>query len=106
MRSAGQDFPPQREAGDAGPARPATQRFLDKGAPRSFALRAKERDDQDDGVEDLPEACVRAASMAVWTAKELGVPYEQVELTHPEMKEPAYLAVNPNGKVPPSSTAM
>jgi glutathione S-transferase len=40
------------------------------------------------------------ANRAVWCAKELGIPYEQIDIPHPEMKEAAFLAINPNGKVP------
>ncbi|KAF1045924.1 glutathione S-transferase family protein [Xylophilus sp.] len=38
----------------------------------------------------------------LWTAEELGIPYELVERHHagPEIKRPDYLALNPNGKVP------
>lgn len=40
------------------------------------------------------------ASRVMWCARELGVSFDQVELSHEEMKAPAYLAINPNGKVP------
>jgi glutathione S-transferase len=46
-----------------------------------------------------------AASRAVrtlWAAEELGLPYEHVKLsfTDPALKEPAFLALNPNGAIP------
>jgi len=46
-----------------------------------------------------------AASRALrtlWTAEELGLPYEHVKLsfTDPALKEPAFLALNPNGAIP------
>ena len=40
------------------------------------------------------------ASATLWCAKELGIPYEHIEIGHPATKEPAFLAINPNGKVP------
>lgn len=40
------------------------------------------------------------AAFVMWTAKELGIPIEQVAITHDEMKQPGYLAINPYGKVP------
>jgi glutathione S-transferase len=40
------------------------------------------------------------AAFVMWTAKELGVPCEQVEITHDQMKQADYLAINPYGKVP------
>jgi len=38
----------------------------------------------------------------LWTAEELGIPYELVETHHagPEVKSAQYLALNPNGQVP------
>ena len=41
----------------------------------------------------------RAARVA-WCAREIGLPFEQVELSYEQMKAPEYMAVNPNGKVP------
>ena len=38
--------------------------------------------------------------MAHWMLEELGLPYETVWLEYPAMKEGAYLAINPMGKVP------
>ena len=40
------------------------------------------------------------ASRVTWCAREIGVPYEQVELSYEQMKGPEYCAINPNGKVP------
>jgi glutathione S-transferase len=40
------------------------------------------------------------ANRSAWTAKELGIPFEQVEISHADMKAPDFLAINPNGKVP------
>jgi len=40
------------------------------------------------------------AARVTWCARELGLPYEQVEIPFDQLKQPAYLAVNPNGKVP------
>ncbi|MBS0292590.1 MAG: glutathione S-transferase family protein [Proteobacteria bacterium] len=46
-----------------------------------------------------------AASRAIrplWAAEELGLPYEHIKLHYhaPELKQPAYLSMNPNGLVP------
>jgi glutathione S-transferase len=43
-----------------------------------------------------------SATRALWALEELGVPFEKVrvDLTKGEQKKPAFLAVNPNGKVP------
>lgn len=40
------------------------------------------------------------ASRVMWCAKELGVPYEHVDLPWEDQKKPEFLAVNPNGKFP------
>jgi glutathione S-transferase len=40
------------------------------------------------------------ASRVTWCARELGLPYEQIDVPMAERKSPAYLAINPNGKVP------
>jgi glutathione S-transferase len=42
------------------------------------------------------------AFRVLWTAEELGVPYENVpyDFVGPEIKSPAYLAINPNGTIP------
>ena len=40
------------------------------------------------------------ANRAVWCARELGLPYELIEVPAAEMKNASYLAINPNGKVP------
>ena len=40
------------------------------------------------------------ARRPLWTASELGLAVENVELSAEEVKAPAYLAINPNGKVP------
>jgi glutathione S-transferase len=40
------------------------------------------------------------ASRVTWCAREIGVPFEQIELTFEQMKGPEYLALNPAGKVP------
>jgi glutathione S-transferase len=39
-------------------------------------------------------------SRVTWCAREIGIPFEQVELTFEQMKGPEYLAINPAGKVP------
>ncbi|MGQ0741304.1 MAG: glutathione S-transferase family protein [Alphaproteobacteria bacterium] len=39
------------------------------------------------------------ASRAVWCARELGLPFEMMDVTG-KTKEPDYLAINPNGKIP------
>jgi glutathione S-transferase len=46
-----------------------------------------------------------AASRALrnlWTAEELGLPYEHIKVsyTDPALKEPAFLSLNPNGAIP------
>lgn len=45
---------------------------------------------------------VTRAGRCLWAAEELGLPYEQktVNMFAGEHKEPAFLAVNPNGKLP------
>ena len=40
------------------------------------------------------------ASRVTWCAKELGIPFETVDVPWDKLKEPAYLAINPNGKAP------
>jgi glutathione S-transferase len=40
------------------------------------------------------------ANRAVWCARELGVPFEQIEVPASELKSASYLTINPNGKVP------
>ena len=42
------------------------------------------------------------ATRNVWVLEELGLPYEQksVNFTNGENKTPAFLAINPSGKVP------
>jgi glutathione S-transferase len=40
------------------------------------------------------------AGRVMWCAREVGIPFEQVEVPFDKMKEPEFLAVNPNGKVP------
>jgi glutathione S-transferase len=35
-----------------------------------------------------------------WCAKELGIPFETVDVPWEKLKEPAFLAINPNGKSP------
>ena len=40
------------------------------------------------------------ARRPLWVARELGVEVENITLEAAETKEPAYLAINPNGKVP------
>ena len=40
------------------------------------------------------------ASRSLWCAKELGVPFEHVDLGWDQLKSPDFLAVNPNGKFP------
>jgi glutathione S-transferase len=41
----------------------------------------------------------RAARVA-WCAREIGLPFEQIEIPFEQMKGPEYLSINPNGKVP------
>jgi len=40
------------------------------------------------------------ASRVMWCAKELGVPFEHIDVPWDKLKDPSYLAINPNGKVP------
>jgi glutathione S-transferase len=40
------------------------------------------------------------ASRVMWCARELGLPFEHVDLAWDSLKKPEFLAVNPNGKVP------
>jgi glutathione S-transferase len=40
------------------------------------------------------------AARCLWCAKELGIPVEHVDIGRDALKQPAFLAVNPNGKVP------
>ena len=40
------------------------------------------------------------AARALWIAHELGIPFEHVAMEMKELKQPDYLKVNPNGKVP------
>ena len=40
------------------------------------------------------------ASRVMWCAKECGVPFEHVDTPWDKLKEPSFLAINPNGKVP------
>jgi glutathione S-transferase len=40
------------------------------------------------------------ASRAMWCAKELGVSFDHVDVPWEKLKEPSFLAINPNGKVP------
>jgi glutathione S-transferase len=40
------------------------------------------------------------ASRVMWCANELGVKYEHIDVPWDKLKEPDFLAINPNGKVP------
>ena len=40
------------------------------------------------------------ASRVMWCARELGVPFEHVDVAWDGLKKPEFLAINPNGKVP------
>ena len=40
------------------------------------------------------------ASRVMWCAKELGVPFDHIDMPWDKLKEPSFLAINPNGKVP------
>src|SRR5579864_4615193 len=40
------------------------------------------------------------ASRVMWCARELGIPYEHIDIAWDSLKKPDYLAINPNGKVP------
>ena len=40
----------------------------------------------------------------MWAADELGLPWERIEINGPKLKEPAYVALNPNGLVPTVET--
>ena len=40
------------------------------------------------------------ASRVMWCAKELGVPFDHIDVPWDKLKEPSFLAINPNGKVP------
>ena len=43
------------------------------------------------------------ASRVMWCARELGIPYEHIDVAWDSLKKPDYLAINPNGKVPAMS---
>ena len=40
------------------------------------------------------------ASRVMWCARELGIPFEHVDVAWDSLKKPEFLAINPNGKVP------
>ena len=40
------------------------------------------------------------ASRVMWCAKELGVPFEHIDVPWEKLKGAEFLAINPNGKVP------
>ena len=40
------------------------------------------------------------ASRVMWCANELGVPFEHVDVPWTDLKNPEFLAINPNGKMP------
>jgi glutathione S-transferase len=40
------------------------------------------------------------ASRVMWCAREIGIPYEHIDIAWDSLKSPDYLAINPNGKVP------
>jgi glutathione S-transferase len=40
------------------------------------------------------------AGRVIWCARELDIPFEQVDIPFDKLKEPEFLAVNPNGKIP------
>jgi glutathione S-transferase len=40
------------------------------------------------------------ASRVMWCAKELGVPFEHIDVPWDKLKDTSFLAINPNGKVP------
>jgi glutathione S-transferase len=40
------------------------------------------------------------ASRVMWCARELGVPFEHIDVAWDALKKPEFLAINPNGKVP------
>jgi glutathione S-transferase len=40
------------------------------------------------------------AARALWIAHELGIPHEHIAIEMKDLKNPDYLKVNPNGKVP------
>jgi glutathione S-transferase len=40
------------------------------------------------------------AARAIWMAKELGLDYEHIPIGTKEAKEPDYLKINPNGRIP------
>src|SRR5579863_5046527 len=40
------------------------------------------------------------AARVMWCARELGLPFEHVDIAWDSLKKPEFLAVNPNGKVP------
>lgn len=40
------------------------------------------------------------AGRVVWCARELGIPFEHIDLGWDQLKSPEFLAINPNGKFP------
>ena len=56
--------------------------------------------EEDDGDEDLRPGNVRASAASRGAPKEVGVPFEQSDVPWDKLKEPAFLAINPNGKAP------
>lgn len=40
------------------------------------------------------------AGRLIWCAKELGIPYEHIDLGWDQLKSPEFLEINPNGKFP------
>jgi glutathione S-transferase len=55
--------------------------------------------ERDMAIKIYGSAMSRAARV-MWCAKELGLPYEHIDVAWDSLKKPEFLAINPNGKVP------
>jgi glutathione S-transferase len=73
---------------------------LDK-KPREFLLAGFIRQPREETMAmKIYGSPMSRASRSIWCAKELGVPFEHVDLGWDQLKSPDFLAVNPNGKFP------